>query len=177
MSQRRKAKNFFEREAQRLEKVGKGAAAQAALLLRSQTASQVRRAMDAKLVGGISVYHFPPRNGQSASVVRLSPPLSAAAVSSKIQGDPYLWILLPDGKKLGFKRISNSNTWISLKRKYGDKLSMRKSNGGVNVYYSYRGRSYAVYKLSPQVNSPQKIEFLETAENIAKKLGIDYVKG
>ena len=110
---------------------------------------------------GVKLHDF-----EQFSVVRLSPLLSSFAEPQKIKGNPYLWILLPDGEKLGFKRIGRDFNWTILKRRYGNRLRFQQVAGGfVLLFRSQRGVK-PIYKLQSVVNREQKIEFFEKAESI-----------
>ena len=111
-------------------------------------------------MSGVKVYDF-----ENASYVRLSPLLSSFASSQKTVGNPNLWILLPSGAKLGFKRLSSSFTYSDLKRRYGSRLSfIPVSNGHVVLYRQPNGVVTPIYKLQKAVNQTQKIDLYGAAE-------------
>lgn len=106
---------------------------------------------------------------EDASYIRLSPILSVHAEPTKIQGNPNLWILLPDGERLGFKRIGKGFNWTELKRRYGNKLSFAPVAGGSVVLFRSSDGVRPIYKIEPVVETRKRIEFIERAEEIAKK--------
>ena len=114
---------------------------------------------------GVKVHEF--KNG---SYVRLSPILSAHAEEKRIRGNPNLWILLPEGKRRGFKRIS-PGYWNVLQARYGRYLSIVPvSNGHVVLYRSSSG-VVPIYKIQPTVTTKQRIDFYGKAQEIANKYG------
>ncbi len=115
---------------------------------------------------GIKVTEF-----ETASYVRLSPLLSSHAQSGSIKGNPNLWILLPDGKRLGFKRIGKNFSWKTLKFRYDDKLSFVPVNDGHVVLYRSRSGIVPVYKIQSSIDSKQRIDFYEKATEIGNKHG------
>jgi|GEM_PF-5615293 len=109
---------------------------------------------------GIKVYHF-----ERASYVRLNPFLASFAQRLSIRGNPNLWILLPDGKRLGFKRIDKKNSWRHLKAKYGSKLRF---SHNVLIYRHTDNRNYAIYKLEKVRNTKKVIDLEELANKAIK---------
>lgn len=116
---------------------------------------------------GLKIYEF-----DSATYVRLSPILSSHSQSTKLQGKPNLWILLPDGAKLGFKRMGKGFNWGTLKRRYGSQLSFAPVADGHVVLYRHLGKTIPIYKIQQQIQTKQRIDFYEKAEAIAKQYGL-----
>ena len=117
---------------------------------------------------GVKIYEY-----DSATYVRLSPILSSHASPTSLKGSPNLWILLPDGARLGFKRMGKGFNWDTLRRRYGTRLSFVRVRDGHVVLYRDRGRTYPVYKIQSAVTTKQRIEFYEKAEEIAKDYGFE----
>lgn len=115
---------------------------------------------------GVKIYEF-----KDATYVRLSPILSTHATPTTMQGNPNIWILLPDGARLGFKRMGKGFNWDTLRRRYGSRLSFAPVGDGHVVLYRDRGSVYAIYKIQSAVKTKQRIEFLEKAEEIGDKYG------
>lgn len=111
----------------------------------------------------VTAFHY-----EDASYVRLSPILSSHAEEAKIQGKPNLWILLPEGQKLGFKRIGIGGfTWSYIKRRYGRMLSFIPVVGGHILLYRDGSRVVPIYKIQQTVATNPRIKFYEKAEEIA----------
>jgi hypothetical protein len=115
---------------------------------------------------GLKVHDY-----EYASYVRLSPILSAHAQKIKIEGNPNLWILLPDGARLGFKRIGKGFSWTELKRRYGSRLSFVPVSDGSVVLFRSNSGFVPIYKIQRSVETTQRIEFYEKATEIASKYG------
>jgi hypothetical protein len=79
---------------------------------------------------------------------------------------PNLVIRLPDGAKLGLPRANYKN-WKRIYAKYGKKFKIVKVLNGFVVLYPYQGKTYAVYKLQPQVKEPKLLSFFEIGDRIA----------
>ena len=120
---------------------------------------------------GIKIYEF-----DNASYVRLSPILSSHAQPTTMQGNPNIWILLPQGARLGFKRVGKGFNWNTLKRRYGTRLSFVPVGDGHVVLYRDWGRTYPIYKIQKAVTTKQRIEFYEKAHEIADRYGLDYTE-
>lgn len=114
---------------------------------------------------GVKLTHY-----DNVSYVRLSPILSSYAESTEISGQPNLWILLPDGLRLGFKRIGKGFNWNDLSRRYGTNISIVAVSDGHVVLYRHRGGVSPIYKIQKAVRTKQRIEFYEQAEKIAEEL-------
>lgn len=143
-----------------------------AVELQQDVFRQIRRNFNnpsAAFSRGVKVHEF-----EAASYVTLSPILSVHAEETKLRGSPNLWILLPDGQRLGFKRIGKGFTWSDLKRRYGTRLSfVPVVDGHVVLYRSEQGVK-PIYKIQSSVTTKQRIEFYEKAKEIADREGLDY---
>lgn len=159
----------FWQEQERIIKLDtRAAVSSAARELEAEVKRQIRANFNnpsAAFSSGIKVYDF-----DNASIVRLSPILSAHAQAKTIKSNKNLWILLPDGVRNGFKRISSSFNWTTIKRRYSTRVSfVAVSNGHVLLFRQSNGQIVPIYKLQQSVNQPQRIQFYEAAEEIAKK--------
>jgi hypothetical protein len=166
---------FFDDEIKAIAVDSRAIALSAARELQRDVMRQIRRNFrnpSAAFSRGVKVYEY-----ESAAYVRLSPILSVYAEPTKLQGNPKLWILLPDGARLGFKRIGKGFNWSDLKRRFGTKLSFVPVNDGTVVLFRDRGRVTPIYKLQSAVTTKQRIEFYEKAEDIADRNGFDYNRG
>lgn len=161
---------YFDPEIKAIATDSKAIAYLAAEELREDVQRQIKRNFNnpsAAFSRGIKVYEF-----EEAAYVRLSPILSSHAESKTIQGQPNLWILLPDGARLGFKRIGKGFNWDTLKRRYGRNLAFAPVGDGYVVLYRYNGTVRAIYKIQSQVQTTQRIEFYEKAEEIGERYGM-----
>jgi hypothetical protein len=163
---------YFDEEIKAIAVDSRAAATNAARELAEDVQRQIRRNFNnpsAAFSRGVKVHEF--KNG---SYVRLSPLLSVHAEPTDLQGNPNLWILLPDGVRLGFKRIGKGFNWDTLKRRYGTKLSFVAVSDGHVVLYRDNGIVSPIYKIQSSVTTKQRIEFYEKAEEIAEREGFDY---
>ena len=162
---------FFNDEIHTIEVESKEITIQASRELEANIQKQIKQNFNSTNLAfskGIKVYEF-----ENASYVRLSPLLSNFADPQPIKGNPNLWILLPSGQKLGFKRLSKRFTYPDLKRRYGSRLSFVPIGDGHVVLFRQRnGTVTPIYKLQPQVSNKQKIKFYETAKKIVNKYNV-----
>ena len=119
---------------------------------------------------GLKIYEY-----DEATYVRLSPILSSHAQPSNLQGNPNVWILLPDGARLGFKRVGKGFSWDTLRRRYGTRLSFTPVGDGHVVLYRDRSGVHPIYKIQASVTTKQRIEFFESAESIANDYGMKII--
>ena len=159
---------FFNDEIRTIQLESKEAVRQAARELEADVKRQIKRNFinpSTAFVAGVKVYDF-----DNASYVRLSPLLSSFAQPTQIKGNPNLWILLPQGARLGFKRLSSSFNYADLKRRYGSRLSFIPLNNGHAVLYRQpNGVAVPIYKLQQSVEQTKKINFYEAAEKIVNE--------
>ena len=154
---------FFNTELATLRLESAEAVRSAADELRAKLQEEFRQKLGWKaqnLARGIKVYHF-----ETASYLRLNPVLSAQAQRVSIRGNPNLWILLPDGERFGFKRISQNNTWRDLKARWGSRIFF---HNDVVIFRHKSGRNYAIYKLEKQVDSKPRVDLDSLAKEIIK---------
>ena len=155
------ADRFFENELYTLRLESQEAVRSAADELKANLQKEFRSKIgwrSQNLTRGIKVYHF-----ENASYVRLNPVLSSYAQRISIRGNPNLWILLPDGERLGFKRIGRGNGWRNLKARWGSRIFF---HNDVVIFRHHSGRNYAIYKLQKQVERKQLINLEKLSEEI-----------
>jgi hypothetical protein len=163
---------FFDQQVALIAVDSRAIAQNAAEELRDDVMRQIRRNFNnpsAAFSRGVKVHEF-----ETASYVTLSPILSSHAEPTSLQGSPNLWILLPDGAKLGFKRIGKGFNWNDLKRRYGTRLSFVSVDNGTVVLYRNNGTVRPIYKIQSQVQTKQRIEFYPKAKEIADRENFDY---
>ena len=172
-----KIDQFFDTAIADAETDSRSVTALAARELQRDVWRQIRRNFNnpsAAFMAGVKAYDF-----DTSSVVRLSNPLSSFADDIETTaGKPNLWILLPNGARLGLPRMGKGFGWQDLKRKYGSNLSFAPVDDGTVVLLRDRrsGRIMPIYKIVDRVSSPKKIEFIEAAQKIVERLGLEIEK-
>lgn len=162
---------FFNTEIKAIATDSKAIALEAAEELYQEVQRQIRRNFNnpsAAFSKGIKIHEY-----ENAVYVRLSPILTSHASPTNIQGNPNLWILLPPGQQLGFKRMGTGGfSWDTIKRRYGSRLAFVPiGDGHVVLFRSPRG-VLPIYKIQSQVTKKQRIKFYEKAEEIAERNGL-----
>ncbi len=163
--------NFFDHEIKAIATSSNAIARAAAQELYEEVQRQIRRNFRNPSVAfqkGVKIYEF-----DNAAYVRLSPILSSHARVTQLSGNPNLWVLLPDGAKLGFKRIGKGFNWDTLRRRYGSRLSFAPVDDGHVLLFRSRGGAVPIYKIQEQVQTKQRIEFFEKAEEIGDRYGLE----
>jgi hypothetical protein len=163
---------YFDEQIKAIAVDSRSTASLAARELQEDVYRQIRRNFrnpSAAFMRGVKVEEY-----ETAAYVRLSPILSVHAKPTKLEGSPNLWILLPDGARNGFKRLSKSFTWDFIKRRYGTRLSFVPHGDGHVVLYRSPNGVVPIYKIQPLVITKQRIEFYEKAKEIAEREGFDY---
>ena len=167
-----KLDSFFDQEIKAIAVESRSTARRAAQELYDDVQRQIRRNFNNKSAAfsrGITIHEF-----EDAIYVRLSPILSVHAEESRLQGNPNLWILLPDGARLGFKRMGSYGiTWDALKRRYGSRLRFAPLGDGHVLLFRSAGGVVPIYKIQSQVRTKQRIEFYEKAQEIANERGLE----
>ena len=160
---------FFDRELREVSLESRGATHQAARELAADISRQIKQKFTNPSLAfqrGVKVHQF--KNG---SYVRLSPILAAHAETKEIRSNSSnLWILLPEGQKRGFKRIS-PGYWNILQSRHGRNLSIVPVSDGHVVLYKSSSGVVPVYKIQQTVATKQSIDFYGKAQEIAKKYG------
>ena len=166
---------FFRENLQQITIDSAATAAQAARELESEIKRQIRRKFNnpsQAFLRGVRVHEF-----EGGAYVRLSPLLSTHAEPTKQQGNPNLWILLPDGERLGFKRMgTNGFNWDFLKSRYGNKLSFVAVSDGHVVLFCSDSGVVPIYKIQNQVTTKQRIDLDGAAQKVADSYQADYLK-
>lgn len=156
---------FFDEELRQMKLDSRTATMNAARELERDVQQQIRRNFNNPSIAfqrGLKVHDY-----EGGSYVRLSPILSAHAEKQNIQGSPNLWILLPQGQRLGFKRIGPGFNWTTIKRRYGTRISFAAVSDGHVVLFRSSNGVVPIYKIQEAVETKQRIEFYEKAEKIA----------
>lgn len=162
--------DFFDESLKQVKRDSHAATSEAARELERDIRAQIRRKFKSPSIAfmrGLKVHDY-----EGGSYVRLSPILSSHAEATKLKGNPNLWILLPEGKKLGFQRMGNGGfNWDTLKRRYGTRISFVPVGDGHVVLYRFKNRTVPIYKIRTSVTTKQRINFIEQAQIIAAKYG------
>lgn len=158
---------MFEDIAKNLEAAAKSTHSAAATRLSGETRSQIDRNFKSKTtLGSVKTYDL-----KWSSLVTVKPSfLSAFSEGKTIRGKSTLIILLPDGERLGFKRVSASNSWASVWQKIKNRARIVGVGDGLVVVYSRGGRNYAIYKFQKQVTVPKLVSLTATASTIAESI-------
>lgn len=128
-----------------------------------------------RLKKGVKMYGRYDEDETVASV-RLSPILSGHAEKRIISGNPSIWILLPDGERLGFKRMS-SGGWDKFQSRYRDRLFYQKvADGTVIVYRHSNGSNYAIYKIQSAVMTRQRLDLGAASRNVNRVFEADLLE-
>lgn len=162
---------MFEDEARSLASATRAALGSAARKLQREAESQIRRNFKPRSktkgsFGSIKSYDL-----ATSSRVSIKPGyLQAFAEGKTIRGKPTLIILLPDGERLGFKRISRSNSWLSVWQRIHKKARLAGVGDGLVVLYRHRGRSLPIYKFQKQTTTPKLISLGAKAKALADEI-------
>lgn len=166
-----KVDKFFDDNFKQLKLDSKGATREAARELERDVQNQIRRNFrnpSTAFMRGVKVHDY-----EGGSYVRLSPILSSHAEPTELKGSPNLWILLPEGKRLGFKRMGTGGfDWNTLKRRYGTRISFVPMGDGHVVLYRSRYGVKPIYKIQQSVTTKQRIDFYDKAEEIASQVAL-----
>lgn len=112
----------------------------------------------------------------TTATVKLSPILTSQVDPTLIRGNPRVWILLPDGEKYGFKRISKDNSWDKIRSRHlGELFSIPVSDGVVIVYRRHDGKQIAIYKIQAAVMTRSSIN--PPLSTVARKFERDLING
>jgi hypothetical protein len=108
-----------------------------------------------------------------ASIVRMGVPwISIFEEGGTVSGKPNLAILLPDGARFGFKRITKGNPWKKVWQDWGKHLFLVRTRDGTVVVYKHPrlDKNYAVYKFQRRVELPKKLSFYALAEAVGDQV-------
>ena len=137
---------FFDEELRQLKLDSSAETMNAARELERDVQQQIRRNFKNPSIAfqrGLKVHDY-----EGGSYVRLSPILSGHAEKQAISSSVNLWILLPQGQRLGFKRISSGFNWTTLKRRYGTRISFAAVSDGHVVLFRYGNGVVPIYNYS-----------------------------
>ncbi|MGL5805953.1 MAG: DUF6441 family protein [Xenococcaceae cyanobacterium] len=171
----RSSREFFNAEIKNLDAASRAVMKTTARALKREVSKQLRKFKRGEGSNGtfqkaIKLYDLPPRNALGpASYVRLGVPfIGVFEEGATVTGQPNLIILLPEGAKLGFKRISKGNQWRQVWGRIENKSRLVKVNDGTIVVFEHQGRSLPIYKFqSAPIKLPKKLSFYDTAEKLA----------
>ncbi|MEM9273793.1 MAG: hypothetical protein AAGA80_12620 [Cyanobacteria bacterium P01_F01_bin.143] len=157
---------FFAEELREIELESREVAHQAARELAADVIRQIKQKFNSSSLAfqrGVRVHKF-----KDGAYVRLSPILSAHAQVQRIRGQANLWILLPEGKRLGFKRM-NRSYWSWVQSRHARNLSFVTVSDGQVVLFRSSSGVVPIYKIQQAITTKQKIDFYGKAEEIASK--------
>lgn len=159
--------NFFDLEARKLQAAARTEISHSAQTLYRATRTEiVTRFKSKKSKFGVKVY-----DGEDNSRVVLSPAfMKAFALGKTIQSRNSLIVLLPDGERLGFKRISPNNTWQEVWRRIQKKCNLASANDGIVVLFNYQGKKHPIYKFQKAVKAPKLLSIQQTATKLEIEL-------
>jgi hypothetical protein len=176
--QRRAIKEFFESETRNLGDATRAVVRQSARQLKSTMAKQLRQnfrssgsAQSKGFQRGVKIYDLESDLTRGpASYVRLGKIQSLYQEGATLRGEPNLIILLPEGERLGFKRISKGNPWRTVWEKWGRVLQLARVSDGTVVLYRFQGKLTPVYKIQASVTVPKRLTFFEEGEKLADEM-------
>lgn len=180
--QQRAVDQFFRSEVKNLESATATATAVAARALKRETLKELKRNFkpgtrsNGSFFKAVRVRDLPTdlnRGLGPASIVRLGVPwVGIFQDGGTVRGNDTLILLLPEGEKLGFKRITKGNPWSEVMARWGKHLFPVKVADGVVIGYTNprTGKKTAVYKFQRQVQLTKRLSFLEMAEEIGAKM-------
>lgn len=87
-----------------------------------------------------------------------------------VAGNPWLIILTTEGARLGFKRITKSNSWAKVWGAISSHAKIVKVSDGLVVVYFQGGKSVPIYKFQKEVRLGKRLTVLETGEQIYDSL-------
>jgi hypothetical protein len=127
----------------------------------------------------VKIHNLPAKGTLGpASYVRLGVPFMRVFT----EGDTirprgkYLIILLPEGAKLGYQRITRGNPWDRVwRRMQKDAAIIQKSDGNV-IAVRRRGQLIPIYKFQRQVIVKKRLSFYEIGQEVARDVVPDIVK-
>jgi hypothetical protein len=172
--QRRAINVFFKAEVKNLETATAIGIKTTATKLANETKKQLRKFKiknNSNFAKSVKVYNLGAKGALGpASFVRLGIPwINIFQEGGTVTGKANLLILLPEGEKLGLKRIKPGQWgkfWDSNKKN----LFTRKVPDGVIVFLKKDGAVYPIYKFQKSVTIPKKLDFYETAEKLGNEM-------
>lgn len=89
----------------------------------------------------------------------------------------FLIVLLPQGEKLGFRRISKGNPWRKVWAQFGNRFVLKILPNNKMLYsYENAGKLTPVYLFTKSVKLKKRLNFFEPAEIIAKQIPDEIAK-
>lgn len=172
---RRKAtRDFFNSQIKDLEAADRAVLRSTARALQREVRGQLRKFKRGPTgTGGfqkaVKVYDLPPRGSLPlANFVRLGVPFMDVFEEGKqIFGKPNLIILLTQGQKLGFRRITKGNPWTKVWEQIKDKVRLFFVYNGTVIAIEVNGQNVPIYKIQKSVIAPKKLSFFKTAETLS----------
>jgi hypothetical protein len=136
-----------------------------------QLASSFKRSKGSRFHKAVKVKELPPKGVLPyAAYVKMGVPfMRIFEEGGSASGKGFLIILLPEGAKMGLKRISKGNPWSRVWGKIRPYAKIVRGNGGnVILAKTGKGQYVPIYKFQKAVTVPKKISFFKAAEAIAK---------
>lgn len=176
--QARIARDFFRAELKNIDAASNSAIKVAAATLRREARKQLRASFrkgpnsTGSFHRAVKIKHLPAKAslGPAAYVSLGVPFMSIFEEGGTIGGrNGNLIILLREGERLGFRRVSKGNPWTKVwERIRGESFLMRRGNGVLVLY-----KGIPIYKFQRQITVPKKISFYRLAEEIGNQIPIE----
>lgn len=171
--QKRALREFLNSQEKNLSAAGRAIVRQAAKQLKANTQADLRKNFrgNSTFHKGVKVYNLESKGKLGpASYVRLGKIQSQFQERTTLVGRRNLVILLPQGERLGFQKISRRNSWDSVLRTWGGRLIFKPVRGGIVVLFKSNDGIVPVYKIQKSVTLRKRLSFLEDAERIGEDL-------
>jgi len=173
------ADEFFKAEIRNLEAATKSAVFAGAEALKAETLKELAANFNTPKGGNrgfkkaVKAHKLPEKGVMGpVSFVRLGVPfMGIFQTGGTITGKSNLIVLLPDGQRLGFKRITAGNPWPRVWDKIKkDARLIKTPSGTVVTFKKQNGAVVPIYKIVKSVTVPKKLNFLENAEKISAEM-------
>lgn len=180
MSDRANLKKFFEAARQDARSAAQIVVRESGQLLKNEIKKQLKANFKAGkdsrgFFKAVSIYDYTkPENDKPTVYVR--PAIGFMHVFET--GEPIaaknrnLIFLLPDGKKLGFPKVSKGNPWNKIFEQFGKrfKIAKAKNGNGFVVLINANGATYAIYKIQERVKLSKRLDLYASAKKIASTM-------
>ncbi|NJK40568.1 MAG: hypothetical protein HC934_02895 [Acaryochloridaceae cyanobacterium SU_2_1] len=173
--QARIARDFFRAEIKNIDAASSSAIKIAASALQRETRKQLRAnfkkgpGSSGSFHRAVKIKNLPSKAGLGpAAYVSLGVPfMRIFEEGGTVRGrSGNLIILLPEGERMGFRRITKGNPWPRVWQRISKAaFVMAKSDGSLVLY-----RGVPIYKIQLQVQLPKKISFYKLAEEIGNQI-------
>jgi hypothetical protein len=172
--QQRAINAFFKAQVKNLETATAIGIKTTATKLKNETKKQLRQQFNVRnssFAKSVKVYNLSARGALGpASYVRLGIPwIGIFEEGGEVTGKSNLLILLPEGAKLGFKRIKPGQ-WGAFWERNRANLFTKKVSDGTIVYFKKEEKVYPIYKFQKSVNLRKRLSFYETAEALSDEM-------